>query len=52
MQPKGEALAWGVFAGIAFFGWLGTLLIRGHGLESEDYDESSDDEEGDGDLER
>ena len=46
VQPKGEALAWGLFAGIALMGWFGTLMIRGHGLESADWmgTDSSDDE--------
>lgn len=36
IQPKGEALAWGLFAGIALVGWLGSYFIRGEGLESTD----------------
>ncbi|KAJ2985633.1 hypothetical protein NUW58_g5428 [Xylaria curta] len=36
VRPKGEALAWGLFAGIALIGWLATYAIRGHGLESTD----------------
>ncbi|KAK1757973.1 major facilitator superfamily domain-containing protein [Echria macrotheca] len=46
VHPKGEALAWGLFAGVALAGWLGTLLIRGKGLESADWmgSESEDDE--------
>lgn len=52
LQYKGEALAWGLFAGIAFVGWLGTLLIRGHGLESDDFDGSDDDEASVDDPER
>ncbi|KAM0323691.1 hypothetical protein ACHAQA_008626 [Verticillium albo-atrum] len=48
VHPKGEALAWGVFGGIAFLGWLGTLAIRNRGLESDDWvgteDHSEDDE--------
>ncbi|KAK0634176.1 major facilitator superfamily domain-containing protein [Immersiella caudata] len=48
VKPKGEALAWGLFAGISLLGWLGTLMIRGHGLESADWvgddDETGDDE--------
>ncbi|KAB5517388.1 major facilitator superfamily transporter [Coniochaeta sp. 2T2.1] len=49
VQPKGEALAWGLFAGIALAGWVGTLFIRGHGLESDDWegdDEETDEEAG------
>ncbi|ORY55644.1 major facilitator superfamily transporter [Pseudomassariella vexata] len=36
VEPKGEALAWGLFGGIALAGWLGTWAIRGEGLESID----------------
>lgn len=47
VQPKGEALAWGVFGGIAFIGWLASFGIKGERLEDDDFDgdESSDDEE-------
>lgn len=54
VQPKGEALAWGLFAGIALLGWLGTWLIRGRGLESDDWEggddggPETDEEEADG----
>lgn len=55
VQPKGEALAWGLFAGVALAGWAGTLLIhgKGQGLESDDWvgDDEADDEEEDGDEE-
>ncbi|KAL2192762.1 MFS general substrate transporter-like protein [Corynascus similis CBS 632.67] len=45
VRPKGEALAWGLFAGVALFGWLGSFAIRNKGLESADWanDEDSDD---------
>ena len=54
IRPKGEALAWGLFAGVALIGWVGTLLIRGKGLESADWmgndseesEVASDEEEG------
>lgn len=48
VRPKGEVLAWGLFAGIALLGWLGTLLIRGAGLESADWmgDDVDEDESG------
>ncbi|KAI0011418.1 MFS general substrate transporter [Xylariaceae sp. FL0662B] len=36
VRPKGEALAWGLFAGIALVGWLGSHAIHGEGLESTD----------------
>jgi hypothetical protein len=51
VQHKGEALAWGVFGGIAFAGWLLSFGIRGADLESGDWDESEsqdgNEEEGD-----
>lgn len=50
VQPKGEALAWGLFAGVALAGWLGTYAIHGEGLEStDDGFESQDDSHGDED---
>ncbi|OTB17169.1 hypothetical protein K445DRAFT_33534, partial [Daldinia sp. EC12] len=36
VQPKGEALAWGLFAGVALAGWLLSFAIHGEGLESTD----------------
>ncbi|KAI1380039.1 MFS general substrate transporter [Hypoxylon crocopeplum] len=47
VQPKGEALAWGLFAGIALAGWLGSYAIHGEGLESTDdgYEEEREAEE-------
>ncbi|KAI1841384.1 hypothetical protein JX265_007469 [Neoarthrinium moseri] len=36
VQPKGEALAWGLFAGISLMGWLGSYAIHAEGLESTD----------------
>jgi hypothetical protein len=36
---QGEALAWGVFSGIAFVGFLASFGIRADSLESEDWDE-------------
>lgn len=50
VRPKGEALAWGLFAGVALAGWAGTLFIRGKGagLESADWvGEDSEEEAGD-----
>ncbi|TVY59111.1 putative membrane protein [Lachnellula cervina] len=41
VRPKGEALAWGVFGGIAFLGWLASFGIRGGDLESGEWDEES-----------
>ena len=52
VRPKGEALAWGVFGGIAFLGWIASWGIRGEGLESaeweEDHPSDEDEEEGSG----
>lgn len=47
IQPKGEALAFGVFGGIAFIGFLLSFYIRGQGLEAEGWssDEDEDEEE-------
>ena len=42
VRPKGEALAWGVFGGIAFLGWLASFGIRGGDLESGDWEEGSE----------
>ena len=38
VRPKGEALAFGVFGGIAFLGFLLSFGIRGAELESEDWE--------------
>ena len=53
VRPKGEALAFGVFGGIAFVGFLMSFGIRGSGLEAEgwgeeDGSERDEDEEEDG----
>ena len=42
VRPKGEALAWGVFGGIAFLGFIASFGIRGEHLESEDWDEENE----------
>ncbi len=58
VRPKGEALAWGVFGGIAFLGWIASFGIRGEGLESAEWDEENgsaedeDDDEEDGGVGR
>jgi hypothetical protein len=60
IQPKGEALAWGVFGGIAFVGFLASFGIRADSLESEEWDEEGgttvdaddEDEEHDGQVGR
>jgi len=52
VQPKGEALAFGVFGGIAFVGFILSFGIRSADLEAEGWssdddvsDKSDDDEE-------
>ena len=45
LKPKGEALAFGVFAGVSLIGFLLSFGIRGSDLEAEGW--SSDDESGD-----
>ena len=44
VQPKGEALAFGVFGGIAFIGFLGSFGIRSEGLEAQGWDDEEGDE--------
>ncbi|RYP71554.1 hypothetical protein DL771_004680 [Monosporascus sp. 5C6A] len=54
VQPKGEALAWGIFAGVALAGWLGTYAIHGEGLESTDdgFEDEGEHENEDGDQQQ
>lgn len=51
VKPKGEALAFGVFGGIAFIGFTMSFGISGEGLEDEGWDvgESDDEDDDDGD---
>jgi len=51
VQPKGEALAFGVFAGISFVGFLISFGIRGTGLETDEEDVSRNDGDTDPDAE-
>ncbi|RSL68628.1 hypothetical protein CEP54_002628 [Fusarium duplospermum] len=37
IHPKGEALAWSLFGGLAICGWVASLFIHGAGLESDDW---------------
>lgn len=37
-RPKGEALAWGLFAGVTLGGWIWSWVIKGYGLESAEYE--------------
>lgn len=46
IRPKGELLPWSLFGGLTLLGWCLSLLIRGDGLESEDWDEEGDEEAG------
>lgn len=51
VEPKGEAVAFGVFGGIAFIGFLLSFGIRSPKLEAEGWDREhgEDDEEDDDD---
>ncbi|KAL2269270.1 hypothetical protein VTJ83DRAFT_1454 [Remersonia thermophila] len=51
VRPKGEVLAWGLFAGVALMGWLGSYAIRNSGLESADWGEDEDTDGSDADDE-
>lgn len=56
VRPKGEVLAFGVFGGIAFVGFLMSFGIRDQSLEAEGWDEEEgsngdeDDDDHDGSL--
>ncbi len=45
IQPKGEALPFGVFAGITCIGFVLSLGIRGDSLEAEGWSEDEEDDE-------
>lgn len=45
VEPKGEAVAFSVFGGVAFVGFLLSLGIRGENLEAEGWDEEEGSEE-------
>ncbi|KAL8871801.1 MAG: hypothetical protein Q9174_002439 [Haloplaca sp. 1 TL-2023] len=47
IKPKGEALAFGVFGGITFVGFLMSFGIRGEGLEAEGFSDEEDESEDD-----
>ena len=49
IQPKGEAVAFGVFGGITFVGFLLSFGIRGNNLEAEGWDEEAGSEDEDED---
>ncbi|KAJ4241506.1 hypothetical protein NW757_012205 [Fusarium falciforme] len=42
IHPKGEALAWSLFGGLAICGWVASMFIHGAGLESDDWVGSED----------
>ena len=46
IRPKGEALAWSLFGGLALLGWVGSIFIRRDGLESDDWQGAENEEEG------
>ncbi|KAF1916922.1 major facilitator superfamily domain-containing protein [Ampelomyces quisqualis] len=47
IQPKGEALPFGIFAGISLIGFFMSFGIRGAGLEDDDWSDESEDEDDD-----
>jgi hypothetical protein len=47
VRPKGEALAFGVFGGIAFLGFLLSFGIRSPSLEAEGWEDSDSDDDSD-----
>ncbi|KAJ5757349.1 uncharacterized protein N7511_006043 [Penicillium nucicola] len=44
VQPKGEALAFGVFGAVSFVGFIMSFGIRGRSLEADGWGEESDDD--------
>ncbi|KAH7399031.1 MFS transporter-like protein [Phaeosphaeria sp. MPI-PUGE-AT-0046c] len=51
IRPKGEALPFGIFAGISLLGFFMSFGIRGAGLEDDDWSDESEDEDEDDDEE-
>ena len=49
VRPKGEALAFGVFGGVAFLGFLLSFGIRSQDLEAEGWGEEDDESDKSGD---
>lgn len=43
IQPKGEAIAFGVFGAVSFIGFIMSFGIRGGSLEADGWDSDSDD---------
>ncbi|KAF2800711.1 MFS transporter-like protein [Melanomma pulvis-pyrius CBS 109.77] len=50
IKPKGEALAFGIFAGVSFLGFLLSFGIRGENLEAEGWSEEDEDEDEEEDV--
>jgi hypothetical protein len=44
IQPKGEAIAFGVFGAVSFFGFIMSFGIRGRSLEADGWVSDSDDD--------
>jgi hypothetical protein len=51
VNPKGEALAFGIYGGISFIGFLLSFGIRGESLEAEGWDEEEGSEDQDTEAE-
>jgi hypothetical protein len=51
INPKGEALAFGIYGGISFIGFLLSFGIRGESLEAEGWDEEEGSEDQDTEAE-
>ncbi|KAJ5778861.1 hypothetical protein N7457_006581 [Penicillium paradoxum] len=49
IQPKGEALAFGVFGAVSFIGFIMSFGIRGRSLEADGWSEDSDGDKSDDD---
>jgi hypothetical protein len=47
IRPKGEALPFGIFAGISLLGFFMSFGIRGERLEDDDWSVESEDEDED-----
>lgn len=47
VQPKGEAIAFGVFGGVTLIGLFLSLFIRGGKLEDDNWEGDEEDDEGD-----
>lgn len=52
IRPKGEALAFGVFGGVTFVGFLMSFGIRGARLEAEGLEEGEETDEDEDDEQR